>query len=140
MGEHRHRLTPGLNIDLLGELSVNEWKGARRIQLVFQDWKTDELLIHDRRSEKGMWLALEKLVLNRKEGCMIGCASPGIYEVALSRFSHTEVPIYLLAAARAKEAAVLETAAGDQQLTAQFNGWRELFLIGLPDNEQDVLA
>ncbi|WP_161793329.1 single-stranded-DNA-specific exonuclease C-terminal domain-containing protein [Cohnella kolymensis] len=138
MGEHRQRLTPGLSIDLLGELGVNEWNGTRRAQLVFQDWKTDQLLIHDRRSEKAVWPALEKLLLNRTEGCIIGCASQELYQEALSRLSHTGIPIYPLAPGGANAATVSETASA-QQRTRPLSGWRELFLIGLPDNEQNVL-
>ena len=34
MGNQRERLAPGVRIDILGELSVNEWNGNRKVQIV----------------------------------------------------------------------------------------------------------
>jgi single-stranded-DNA-specific exonuclease len=43
MGEQRDRLAPGTRIDLLGELSVNEWNGNRKAQVMVQDVRSQHL-------------------------------------------------------------------------------------------------
>lgn len=139
MGEQSHRMIPGIHIDLLGELSINEWNGTRRIQLVFQDWKTDHLLIYDRRSEKDPWMALDNLLANQADGDIIGCASPGMYQEAMSRFGHTAIPIYLLSEGSGSRPSVSETAAAaEPDRVQQPKGWRQLFLLGLPEDVQHV--
>lgn len=42
-GEDVERLKVGSVVDLLGELSVNDWRGSRKVQFVLQDWRTSDV-------------------------------------------------------------------------------------------------
>lgn len=46
---------------VLGELSVNEWNGSKRVQLMLQDWQPAALPVHDRRHEADWRSALRTL-------------------------------------------------------------------------------
>ncbi|MDG0813671.1 single-stranded-DNA-specific exonuclease C-terminal domain-containing protein [Cohnella rhizosphaerae] len=47
--------------NVLGELSVNEWNGSKRVQLMLQDWQPAALPVHDRRHEADWRSALRTL-------------------------------------------------------------------------------
>ena len=51
MGERLAELTDVPRIDLLGELSVNEWNGSRKLQVMLTDFRSNRFLLVDRRHE-----------------------------------------------------------------------------------------
>ncbi|WP_176220802.1 single-stranded-DNA-specific exonuclease RecJ [Cohnella massiliensis] len=74
MGEEAGRLLPDVSVDLLGELSVNEWNGRSRVQLVLQDWRFDAFPVYDCRKERDF---VQGVRLRAKEEgrCLVLCAS-----------------------------------------------------------------
>jgi single-stranded-DNA-specific exonuclease len=138
MGEFRDRLVPGARIDLLGELSVNEWNGNRKVQVMFQDFRSQHLQINDRRRERDMWTAVEGLVMNQPVGIAISCASVALYKEAQSRIGHTEIPISLYTDMRYDLRAVTQSAAASEQTGNPQNGWRHLIMLGFPACDQEV--
>lgn len=120
MGEDKAKLTPGMRIDLLGELSVNEWNGSRRVQLVFQDWRTDELRLLDRRKERDAWLTLGDLVAESISGTALLCGSTRVAQEAIDRLG---------------DAVHVRTYADEGQ---RMDKWTRLILLGVPDNERDA--
>lgn len=154
MGADQERLAPGMRIDLLGELSVNEWRGARKVQLVFQDWRTDELRLDDRRRERDAWRALADLVADANEeelgGIAIVCGSERHAQEAFERVGHAGVAIKTYAdagvglprggaAAGDEEPGAAESAAGAEKREGAPQRWKRLILLGAPDNERDAV-
>lgn len=120
MGEDSTKLAPGMRIDLLGELSVNEWKGARRVQLVFQDWRTGELRLTDLRRERDIWRKLGDLIAESIAGTAVLCGSLRTAQEAIGRFgSDIQVRTY------AEEARPTDR-------------WTRLILLGVPRSERDA--
>ncbi len=140
MGEHRDRLAPGTRIDLLGELSVNEWNGNRRAQVMFQDFRSQHLQLNDRRRERNWWPAVESLVMNQPAGMVIGCASTTLLREATSRFGHTEIPISLYSDSWIDTRTVTQTAVSSELHTNPRCDWRHLIMLGFPANDQEVRA
>ncbi|MBW7476253.1 single-stranded-DNA-specific exonuclease RecJ [Paenibacillus oenotherae] len=62
LGPLAHKLTDGAALELVGELSVNEWNGQRKAQFVVQDMRIGHVRLYDRRSQHeslsviGQWL------------------------------------------------------------------------------------
>ena len=52
MGEMLEPLTGAIRADIVGELSVNEWKGMRKPQLMIRDLRVSDLRIYDYRGSK----------------------------------------------------------------------------------------
>nr|WP_306220203.1 single-stranded-DNA-specific exonuclease RecJ [Cohnella sp. WQ 127256] len=125
MGEHKDRLAPGLFIDLLGELSINEWNGNRKVQMMFQDFRSQKLRVTDRRKDQKSWTGIEGHVLNKPQtDFVICCASTTLYKEASSRFGQSEIVVSLY-----KDS-------GNDQL----HGRRHFILLGLPTSDQEVRA
>jgi single-stranded-DNA-specific exonuclease len=140
MGDERIRLTPGTPIDLLGELSVNEWNGNRRVQVMVQDFRSKQLQLHDRRRIQNLWSTVESIVMNDSSGVVIGCASANLFEEATSRVGHMQIPIctYADIGSGVDDQAVMESAAELEQMTFPLKGWRQLILLGLPSSEAEI--
>lgn len=139
MGEQRERLAPGARIDLLGELSVNEWNGVRRIQIMLQDYRSDELTLLDRRKEQNLWSSIESLVQKSSTDIVIGCATATLYREAVSRFGHTPIPICLYHDSGIHNSTEIEAAAKDLPSTLM-KSWRQLILLGLPSRELELIT
>ncbi|MFD0674325.1 single-stranded-DNA-specific exonuclease RecJ [Cohnella sp. GCM10027633] len=142
IGAEREKLTPGMRIDLLGELSVNEWNGSRRVQLVFQDWRTDELRLVDKRKDKDAWRALGALAAEETAGTAVLCASARHVQEAIDRIGHTGIHVSAYAdggpGQRPIERQVAATSEPRGGARADGNAWERLILFGLPDNERDA--
>ncbi|MCD9025671.1 single-stranded-DNA-specific exonuclease RecJ [Cohnella silvisoli] len=138
MGEYRDRLAPGIRVDLLGELSVNEWNGNRKAQLMFQDFRSQHLQLNDRRKERNWWPAVESLVMNQPSGLVIGCASTALLREATSRFGHAEIPISLYTDSWIDIRTVTQTAASSELRANPLSDWRHLIMLGFPANDQEV--
>jgi single-stranded-DNA-specific exonuclease len=139
MGDQRDRLVPGMRLDLLGELSVNEWNGNRKVQVMFQDFRSQHLLLNDRRMERDMWTALESLVMNQPAGIVIACSSMSLFKEAITRFGHSEIPILIYTDTRPDhKAAVTQSAATSEQEGLPLGGWRHLIMLGFPANDPEV--
>lgn len=83
MAEEAASLEQGALVDLLGELSVNEWNGSRRVQLMLQDWRHHSLPIYDRRAEKRWLRSLESLAsANRESRWLVLCATHAAWSEA----------------------------------------------------------
>lgn len=121
MGSDKTKLTPGMRIDLLGELSVNEWKGSRRVQLVFQDWRTDELLLMDMRHERDAWRKLGDLVAESIVGTAVLCGSARAAQEINDRFGSLDIRVHSYA-----------------EEGRPSGKWTRLILFGVPDNERDA--
>lgn len=138
LGDQRERLSPGTRIDLLGELSINEWNGVRRVQIMLQDYRSDELRLLDRRKEQDIWSSVESLILNQSAELVMGCASAILYREASSRFRHTGIPIHLFNDSGIHSRMVTEAAAAKDSPSNTIKSWRHLILLGIPSNEQDL--
>ncbi|TFE30731.1 single-stranded-DNA-specific exonuclease RecJ [Cohnella luojiensis] len=140
MGDQRERLAPGLKIDLLGELSVNEWNGNRKVQAMFQDFRSQHLHLNDRRKERNVWGAVEKLIVNQQSGLAVGCSPLAIFNEAVSRFGPAGIPIsaYTVAGIDNNGNTAIQTAATSERYVDRRGEWRHLILIGLPSSDQEV--
>ncbi|QMV43839.1 single-stranded-DNA-specific exonuclease RecJ [Cohnella cholangitidis] len=144
LGGQRERLAPGMQIDMLGELSINEWNGNRKVQAMLQDFRSDQLVLKDRRNERDSWSGVEHLVDAVPSGLAIGCATRDNYELAMSRFGPSGIPISLYDEFEIDRVAVSQTAAASERtqdsevFTESDSGgeWRHLILLGLPSNDQ----
>ncbi|BBI32568.1 single-stranded-DNA-specific exonuclease RecJ [Cohnella abietis] len=142
MGEQRDRLAPGTMIDLLGELSINEWNGNRKVQVMLHDYRSQHIQLQDRRKDNKMWSTVEEHINNQSSGLVIGCGSKAIFQEAISQFSHTGVPIRLLSESSLDARLVMETAVASEENSAEganlLEEWRHLILLGLPCTQQEV--
>jgi single-stranded-DNA-specific exonuclease len=160
MGEAAGMLAQGASVDLLGELSINEWNGRSRVQLMLQDWRFDALPVYDRRSDRHWRQSVCKLI---REGgrWLVLCSSGQVRNelLAAEELEAAEAVVALygdrpfaeaaagLAAAEgeaAAETAAAETAAAVEPfLRAGRLGLLEgvsLVLAGLPRNLEDAEA
>ncbi|RKP54274.1 single-stranded-DNA-specific exonuclease RecJ [Cohnella endophytica] len=151
MGNHRERLEPGIRIDVLGELSVNEWNGNRKVQLMLQDYRSEHLFVHDRRGERDLWSALDSdLRETTVAGSVVCCASPSVYAEAVGMYGHRGAIVCLYQDLNKKDAQTarsdLEAEPGDlTQMAATsergvqaMEGIRHLILAGLPQDAEHV--
>lgn len=102
---------------VLGELSVNEWNGSKRVQLMLQDWQPAALPVHDRRHEADWLSALRTLAAVSTAASLLAVAAS---EAALAelREAHGDaagliVASYAEAAAAASGAKALRLALVD---------------------------
>ncbi|WP_127529678.1 single-stranded-DNA-specific exonuclease RecJ [Paenibacillus kobensis] len=61
-GELSERISQGAEVDLIGELSVNEWNGSRKPQLMLQDMRIEQLQLFDWREEREPHALLRRLL------------------------------------------------------------------------------
>ncbi|MWV45499.1 single-stranded-DNA-specific exonuclease RecJ [Paenibacillus sp. HJL G12] len=61
-GELAGLLEPGMTLDILGEISVNEWNGSRKPQLMLQDMKITGPQVFDLRGCKEPWGEIQRMV------------------------------------------------------------------------------
>ncbi|MFC4600368.1 single-stranded-DNA-specific exonuclease RecJ [Cohnella hongkongensis] len=135
MGPEREKLVGGMSVDLLGELTVNEWNGNRKTQMVVQDYRSDHLLVNDRRGERNLWTALERLIGAEAEALAVVCASKAVFREAVARFGEAGVPFGLYETPGDTEAAA---AAEDGNEGLPASGFRHLVLLGLPGGEPEI--
>jgi len=140
MGTHRDRLAPGMRIDLLGELTVNEWNGNRKAQVMFQDYRSEDLLFKDLRNEKDPLAALAPIVREGASDLVVACASQMGYREAIHRFGAAGVPIGLYSDLEAGPLTNAETAASVERHPASASATERthLVLLGLPEDEQGL--
>jgi single-stranded-DNA-specific exonuclease len=141
MGHLAEKLPAGRTVDLLGELSVNEWNGSRRIQFLVQDLASHEPLWIDRRKATDSWKTLESLAAEAAGDVHVVCISPNAAEEVRARdvLRHVAVRTYAESTSVSLEtAAAEETGGGNPHPAVE----AQLVLFGLPDNEEDqrVLA
>lgn len=149
MGNQRSRLLPGVQIDFLGELSVNEWNGNRKVQAMLQDYRSRQLLLKDRRKERDFWTEVEIAISSDPSVMAIGCATAILYKEAVTRFGHSGIAISFYHEGGIDLGAVAETAASVSAIPAtsftnnlgqnfQSNEWHHLILLGLPASEMEI--
>ncbi|XID93640.1 single-stranded-DNA-specific exonuclease RecJ [Paenibacillaceae bacterium WGS1546] len=134
-GDERERMPAGMRVDLLGELSINEWNGNRKLQLRLQDYRSGQLLFRDRRQERDAGAALEELGRAWPAGLFVACFSAAAYREISGRLLPIGVPVGVFPAADPSED--VETAAAADSGAAG-GDWTHLALVGLPEREQEV--
>ncbi|MFB9279222.1 single-stranded-DNA-specific exonuclease RecJ [Cohnella cellulosilytica] len=143
MGPQRDRMAPGLRVDLLGELSVNEWNGNRKTQMMFQDFRSRHLFVDDRRGERNPWAELKRLAAAEPAGLAVVCASKTAYHEAVRLLGPAGVPLGMYE--EAEEADVTDAAS---EIAAASSGprgglpaeLRHLVMLGLPGEEREAAA
>lgn len=137
MGELAELLGPGRKLDLLGELSVNEWNGTRRAQLTIQDMKCDELNWIDRRKSPpdNVWQEIGKMAAAYDGQLIVLCAAlpqtgDGGGAIVRTYAEAAGGTFGLPESAPAAEAPERRRSSAAPR--------RKLALFGLPDNEQDM--
>ncbi|WP_123041259.1 single-stranded-DNA-specific exonuclease RecJ [Cohnella candidum] len=145
MGELAERLEAGRKVDVLGELSVNEWNGARKVQFTVQDLRCGELHWVDRRQARGRWQEIAQWGAAFEGTLHVLCSTArlaGEVSAALQAQSNATICTYAdMAAAGDGESAVRETAAAAEAAPPRRETAvprRRLVLAGLPDNESDI--
>lgn len=69
-------LSPTAKVDLIGELSINEWNGVRKPQLLLQDMRVGELQVFDWRGQKRLAQKLGELDGSRSAAGKISRIAP----------------------------------------------------------------
>lgn len=115
-------------VHALGELSVNEWNGSKRVQLMMQDWQAAALPVHDLRHERDWQLALRTLAADAQAAPLLAIAAG---ESALAALRDACGDDVRLRTASYAEAAGIAAAAGAAAL--------RIALIDLPE-AGDALA
>lgn len=145
LGALTQRLSAGRNVDLLGELGVNEWNGSRRVQFTIQDLRSDELHWKDRRGIGDPWRELGKLAEREPERLLVLCATSQLAGMTASRLG-SKVRTVSLPASSSGEGLAFPFAAGGETAASRETGVRRppngplriLAVLGLPDNEPDI--
>ena len=90
MGEMLEPLTGAMRADIVGELSVNEWKGMRKPQLMIRDLRVSDLRIYDYRGNKDA----ESIMMKQLEAAASGGRSAAVVSAAPhpNRSVGTELP------------------------------------------------
>ncbi|MFC5700466.1 single-stranded-DNA-specific exonuclease RecJ [Cohnella faecalis] len=141
LGECVERLAGGVSVDLLGELSVNEWNGNRKVQLILQDFRSDELQVFDLRDAKDAWKELDKLARSRRGSLLALSPSPRTAGEAKEREGLEGIAVLPYDFDRSGIAATLrEVAAGSMLEAEQSGGPRHLALLGLPEKPEEAEA
>jgi len=142
MGGMAESLTEGRELDLLGELAVNEWNGRRKAQFTMQDLRSDEWRWIDRReaAERETERQLEALAAAEGEGLRIGCAAARMAErlSPLADAYGSSVFVYGDAASADAPAARESAAARESGLCMPGESLPKLALVGLPASENDI--
>jgi len=138
MAESLPLLRSGADMDLLGELAVNEWNGSRRVQFMLQDFKKSKPAVRDHRGEP-LLANVGKLLEEEGRRLLVLCppraelselerlVGAGAYLAAYTTLTEKqEGP--LLPQLDQYEAPAAEKASADAQA-----GWT-LVLAGLPDS------
>ncbi len=142
MGGIAESLTEGRELDLLGELAVNEWNGRRKAQFTIQDLRSDEWRWIDRRDadERETGRQLKALAAEAGEGLRIGCAAARMAE-QLSPLADTygsTVFVYGDAASTDAPDARESAAARESEACTTGGSLPKLVLIGLPASENGI--
>ncbi|GAA0457065.1 single-stranded-DNA-specific exonuclease RecJ [Alkalibacillus silvisoli] len=61
LGEVADQLTPGVSVDVVGEIEVNEWNGHRKLQIKLKDLKCEEWQLFDYRGKPLNHQLIERL-------------------------------------------------------------------------------
>lgn len=89
-GEQMKYVSPTSKVDLLGEISINEWNGIRKPQVIIQDIRIQERQVFDwrggRRGEQ--LLALNKPALIVKEGVDLNAMTIDLSDASLWALHH----------------------------------------------------
>jgi single-stranded-DNA-specific exonuclease len=149
-GSDADRLPPGAVVDVLGELTVNEWNGSRRVQMTIRDWRYAGVQIADRRSDRtNIRHRLEALAAGG-ERCLIIGTAPAMNAVRewfrdreqTADFLYTygtygELPPWTGGGESPDSgAARAETASAAQSDAHAAAGWNRLILCGLPETSE----
>lgn len=122
------RIAPTARLDVLGELSVNEWNGTRRPQIMIQDLRIPAPQVFDWRGTKG---AAGGRPSQPPAGCGIVVFAPG--EEALVPAVWSGLPLWRLKGSGG-EPQPLNTEAE----RSDFGGLRDLILYTLPSGEEQL--
>lgn len=139
LGSIAARLEAAGSADVVGELSVNEWNGRRKPQLLLRDLRVPELLVYDRRTVSDPLAGLRRLMADAAAG------GSKLYIVGDGAGSIEAAP------GRETDASFRKTEEGEaaaeyftyDSLPADPAGCRELALVGRPPSIRkvaDILA
>ncbi|WP_035157758.1 single-stranded-DNA-specific exonuclease RecJ [Cohnella thermotolerans] len=157
MGEMAASLAEGTSVDLLGELSVNEWNGNKRVQFMLQDWRHHSLPVFDRREERQWLRAIERMAEAEGESrLLVLCASHAAWNEArmspalassdaiVAKYGEWERSPSLLRGSALDEMAVAAAGSAAAVLPAKAAfadaDGLTLVLAELPDQPDDALA
>lgn len=118
------------SVHALGELSVNEWNGSKRVQLMLQDWRPAALPVLDRRQEADWLEALRQLAAGASAAPRLPLLAVAADEPALTTLRAALGELEGLRAVSYGEAAAAAAACGEDAL--------RLALVGLPQAEEGV--
>ncbi|MFC5402043.1 single-stranded-DNA-specific exonuclease RecJ [Cohnella soli] len=137
IGEERERIVEGARYDVLGELSVNEWNGNRKVQIMLKDYRSDHLFVRDRRSDGERWSSAVDKLLSRVEGTevVLLCATHEAYREALDKYGTNGIRVSLCANIDESPAFTGEIAAAKESGSSGVHRCCHVALIGLPDDE-----
>jgi len=120
-------------VNVLGELSVNEWNGSKRVQLMLQDWEAAAMPVHDRRHEPD-WRSVVRALATAEQAALLLAIAAEEAALAALREEQAAAPGLLVATyaeaasiAAAAEARTLRVALVDLPLAADgLGGLRSL--------------
>lgn len=144
LGDLADRLTAGRKLDLLGELTLNEWNGNLRVQLTIQDLRCKEMHWIDRRNESPTQIgqAIASLAAEVGSSLVVICASPRLAEAlsADEALQKAVVRSYSQQAADVQPAHTQSAAAAERLRNGEstLQPMRQLVLAGLPSREQEI--
>ncbi|OCT14968.1 single-stranded-DNA-specific exonuclease RecJ [Paenibacillus pectinilyticus] len=82
-------IAPSAKVDVLGELSINEWNGVRKPQIIMQDLRVPHAQVFDWRGTGQLHLKLSALISNLAVGTAVPPTPPGIV-----LFDETDVGLF----------------------------------------------
>ncbi|RUS47705.1 single-stranded-DNA-specific exonuclease RecJ [Cohnella sp. AR92] len=134
----------GAELDLLGELSVNEWNGSRRVQFMLQDFKKNQPSVRDCRQEKlGDSVAVRLAEEGRKALFLYSSAAGRIGLENLDGISPAGINAAVYSALGDREDSAiwerLEASASASSNAGAEEGWT-LVLAGLPRTTEEAEA
>ncbi|GIM47224.1 single-stranded-DNA-specific exonuclease RecJ [Collibacillus ludicampi] len=71
-------------LDVVGELAINEWNGQKRLQLIVHDWRPSSVQVFDLRDRKDRVQWVEQM--QRKRPLLLACFSEAAYHEAKRTF------------------------------------------------------
>ncbi|GIQ70129.1 single-stranded-DNA-specific exonuclease [Xylanibacillus composti] len=139
-GESAWRISPTATLDVLAEITVNEWNGNRKPQLMVQDMLVPHVQIFDWRGDRCDSPRVSRLAreLHTRTG------------IVLLGHANQEETVYWREQAEARGASAVWLTAGGQLAAASANpaelgsvheqAWTDLVLVGLPNRLEDLQA
>jgi single-stranded-DNA-specific exonuclease len=146
LGSLSEQLAPGRKLDLLGELTLNEWNGHLRIQFSIKDLRCMEPRWIDRRNANPGEIrqAIVSLAADQPSGLVVICASIRMASELASEeaLQGAIIRSYSDQQGDAKlQPALVESAATIARMrhdSSPVRDLRTLVLVGLPSREEDI--